>query len=133
MSQLHPSLQPSLGNAVITGWPGFGVTRKNYTLVPKIKGHLNFVTFLCATSKIIFQVLISSPTLGKYLYSEIMIMCDRSLISNFPDFIKNRSLLGLCSYVLLLSMCAHLTDSISLNWKPNFFRCCFRAFCSGVS
>lgn len=50
-----------------------------------------------------------------------MIMCDRHLLSNFPDFIKDRSLLGLCSYVVLLSICAQLTDSIILNWKSNFF------------
>lgn len=41
-------------------------------------------------------------------------MCDRHLISKFPDFIKDR-------VVLLLSLCAQLTDSISLNWESNFF------------
>lgn len=48
-------------------------------------------------------------------------MCGRHFISNFPDFIKDRGLLGLRSYVFLLSMCAQLTDSISLNWETNFF------------
>lgn len=46
MSQLHLSLQPSLGNAVITDWPGFGVTRKSDTLVPKIRRSFEFYHFL---------------------------------------------------------------------------------------